>query len=214
MKYLFLLISLIIGMQVSAQEAELFVNAGPVLTKYNGELGSFDNSSGGIQIGLQFNKKEKLNGSLNFGFGAVSGEDINFGPQAQVSTEPNPNNFFKSNFIFFHYELHYNFIKKDNYQIYFSQGAGVFRFNPRNDLDEDLQDLTETRNEGEAYRNATIMLPTSIGATYFLPNDYGIGLQTGFYNTITKYLDNIGELGDNSNDNVLFVKLSVYAPLK
>jgi len=197
-----------------AQETEIFINAGPVLTKYNGELGSYNNSNAAVQIGLQFNKKKKLNGALNFGFGSVSGEDINFGPASEISTQPNPNNFFKSNFIFFHYELHYNFIKKKNYQIYLSQGAGIFRFNPKNDLDENLQDLTETRSEGETYRNATIMLPTSIGGVYFLPNEYGIGLQTGFYNTMTSYLDNIGELGDNSNDNILFLKLSVYAPLK
>lgn len=197
-----------------AQKTEIFINAGPSLIKYNGELGSYNNNSGAIQLGLQFNKQDKLNGALNFGFGSATGDDINFGPEVEISTEPNPNNFFKSNFIFFHYELHYNFLRKENYQVYISQGAGIFRFNPKSDLGEDLQDLTETRFQGETYRNASIMLPTSLGGVYFLPNKYGIGLQLGFYNTMTKYIDNIGELGDNTNDNIFFLKFAVYAPLK
>lgn len=214
MKYLFLLSFFLVSSLGIAQQTEIFIYGGPVITKYNGELGNYNNSSGSVQLGLQFNKKEKLNGSLNLGFGAVSGEDLNFGPQVEISTAPNPNNFFKSNFIFFHYELHYNFLKKAKYNLYISQGIGIFRFNPKDGEDNNLQDLAETRNQGETYGNATIMLPTSIGGTYFLPNQYGIGLQLGFYNTMTNYLDNISELGDDSTDNIFFLKFAVYAPLK
>lgn len=214
MKHLSLCLFLFLTNLAFGQKPALYINGGPAIMKYNGELGSYDNSSGSIQLGLQFNKKEKINGALNIGFGSITGQDINFGPRAEISTAPTPNRFFKSNFIFINYEVHYNFIKKENFNLYFSQGAGFFRFNPQDDLDNDLQELPETRSEGETYRNAALMLPTSVGGMYFLDNDFGVGLQFGFYNTLTSYLDNISELGDGGNDNILFFKLAVYAPLQ
>ena len=195
------------------ESQQIYIYGGPALIKYSGELGNYDNTSGSLNIGVQFNKKKKLNGSLNFGLGSASGQDVNFGSQASLSTDPDPNNFFKSQFVYFSYELKYHLIKRADYHIYISQGLGVFRFNPQDDLGNDLQDLNNTRNTDETYRNATVMLPIGVGGTYFLPNKFGIGLQMGFYNTLTNYLDNISELGDESGDNLLGIRLAVYAPL-
>ncbi|MDX1627056.1 MAG: hypothetical protein R3345_00070, partial [Fulvivirga sp.] len=161
--------------------------------------------------GIQFNKKDKLNGSFQIGFGTINDEDRDF--ISSNSSTASANKFFKTNFFYVNYSLHYNLIKKENLIVYISQGIGFLRFTPTDQFGDNLQDQPGTREEGETYRNASIMLPTSVGAIYLLPNQYGIGLQAGFYGTLTDYLDNISQLAETNNDNILGIRFAFYIPV-
>lgn len=212
MKVIIGILSVLLALPSFAQKKESYFHVGVSANSYNGEIGNYSDWSPGMQFGLLFNKKKRLNGAVNFGFGAVNGEDRNFGFQSNTGT-PTPNNFVKTNFIFLNYDLHVNVLKRENLIVYLSQGIGFIRFTPKDEFDEDLEPQDNTRNEGETYRNLSLILPTSLGVVYFIPGKLGFSFQGGWLNTSTDYLDNISELGDSGNDNTLSIRLALLLPL-
>lgn len=198
------------GGHVFSQAPSKFAHAGTSMISYKGDLSGYDKYTIAFHAGIQFNKKKRLNGAFNLGFGNISGENRNFtGP----NPDKEPNRFFKTNFIFLNYDLHINLIKKCNYSIYLSQGIGFIRFTPTDQFGNDLQEQLITRADDENYRNASFMLPTKVGGMYLLPNYFGIGFEAGFFGTMTDYLDNISQLGESGNDNILSYRFNFYVPL-
>ena len=211
MKYLILLL---IGTPIflSAQTRDKFVLAGANMNTYKGDMGDFNQWNGGFQAGILFNKKRKLNGAIQLTFGSVSDQQ-NVEGSTQISQAPSPNRYFKSNFFAVNYEVHYNIVKTSKWLVFVSQGVGFLRYTPKDEFGEKLEDQPGTRAAQESFRSSSFMLPTSVGAAYFLTNEVGIGIQTTFCNPLTDYLDNISELGSSGNDNILNLKLSIYLPL-
>jgi len=194
-----------------AQAPKKWIHTGISLNSYKGDLSQYDGYSAAFHAGIQFNKKKRLNGGFKLGFGSVTGENRNFSVENQADKAPNK--FFKTTFFYLNYDLHVNLIKKDRYVVYLSQGFGFIRFTPKNQFDENLVDQPETRADNETYRNSAVMLPTKVGAMYFLPNYFGIGVEAGFMGTATDYLDNISEFGsEEGNDNILAYRFSFYIP--
>ncbi|MEO1049980.1 MAG: hypothetical protein AAFX87_05125 [Bacteroidota bacterium] len=200
---------------VIGQDLDNYVYGGVSANGYNGDASGYGRFSGIFNAGLRFNRKEKLNGSLNLSIGSITSSNIDFNPSNFPGTNRIPNSFFETSFFSFHYQLQYNLIKKENLIVYVGQGIGFIRFNPKDDLNNNLQDIPETRAQGEEYTNISLMLPTSVGVVYILPNGFGFGFNTTLYNPLTDYLDNISDLGtDEGNDNMLAFGLSMYVPLK
>ncbi|UII32521.1 hypothetical protein LVD17_01540 [Fulvivirga ulvae] len=216
MKYL-LLTSLMLSMLwCNAQDStRMWLHFGTSINSYNGDLEGKKKYTSSFHLGLQLNKKKRLNGNINIGAGTLNGEDRDFTFDSNQTPLPSPNKFFKTSFFYINYDLHYNIIKKKNFIAYISQGIGMIRFSPKDDEGNDLADLPQTRAEQETYRQESLMLPTSIGAIYVLPNQYGVSLQAGYYNTITDYLDNISNLGNSSNnDNIVAFRFAFFIPLQ
>lgn len=179
---------------------------------YKGDLGSFEKWTIGYHVGLLLNKKKRLNGSFQIAFGNITGQtdDLNY-PGDPAKT---PNTFFKTNFVTINYELQYNIIKNEVMKLYLGQGFGIIHYTPKDEFGNKLQDQNNTRAEGESYGNISIILPTKLGYIYFLPNRMGLGIEAGFYNTMTDYLDNISDWGTKSGkDNILYFKFSVNVPI-
>ncbi|TRX61772.1 hypothetical protein FNH22_03055 [Fulvivirga sp. M361] len=212
MKVFIGILCVLLALPSFGQKKESYFQVGVSANSYKGEIGNYDSWSPGIQAGILFNKKKRLNGALNIGFGSLSSEDQTFGFQSNTGT-PAPNNFVKTNFLFFNYDLHINIIKKEQLILYLSQGIGFMRFTPKDEFDEVLESQEDTRNEGETYRNLSFILPTSIGIIYFTKRKLGFSFQAGIFNTNTDYLDNISELGDSGNDNALNLRLALLIPL-
>lgn len=221
---LFLLISLIFSNIFGLQAQRLkwqrlepvsLMEVGFSGNSYKGDLSSSYNKwSGGIKLGILFNRKEKLNGGVQFSYQSVTGQHLSLEPQAENEDDIYPNTFFKSAVISGQYALRYNFIKKDFFHFYLSQGIGIFYYNPQDVNSEELINQSTTRNFSEEYSSTSFYLPTEIGAIYLFRNGYGVGLQGKFFNVLTDYLDNISELGeDDGRDNILSIQLSFYAPL-
>lgn len=193
-----------------AQAPAKFAHVGTSMVSYKGDLSGYDKYTVAFHGGIQFNKKKRLNGAFNLGFGNITGENRNY---SGSNPDKEPNRYFKTNFVFLNYDLHINLLKKEYYSIYLSQGIGFIRFTPTDQFGDDLQDQLITRADDESYRNASFMLPTKIGAMYLLPNYFGVGFEAGFYGTMTDYLDNISELGEAGNDNILSFRFNFYIPL-
>lgn len=213
MKYVGALFLMLVTFFSFGQRKPSYLQLGVSANSYNGELGSYSDWSAGFQGSIIFNKKKKLNGAFNFGLGSITGEDGNFGSRENTN-DPAPNTFVNTHFLFLNYDLRFNLVKKQNWGLYLSQGIGFIRFTPEDEFGEGLETQDQTREPGETYRNLAVMLPTSLGAMYFLPNDFGVSLQLGLFNTGTDYIDNISELGESGNDNILSMRLALLVPLK
>lgn len=194
-----------------AQEApRAWLSTGPSLLSYTGDLNHYQQVNAGYSLGILLNRKEKWNGRINLSFGRLNGEDrlLNIPPGTLA-----PNDYFRTSFFALNYSLHYNMVKTDTWQVYLSQGIGIFRFTPKNADGEDLSEKPDTRAPGETFRNLTVMLPTMAGAGYTFPTGFGAGLETGWYNVLSDYLDNVSELGENGTDNIFSVRISLLVPL-
>lgn len=194
-----------LNIKASAQEqSRPYLTIGGGLLSYKGDMGSYDKSGMGFNVGLRLTKKKRLNGSFNLGIGSISDDDPNT-PVAQQISDVVPNSYFKSSLAYINYTLNLNLIKNEKWWVFVSQGIGFVRFSPKNENGEKLVDLDNTRETGEDYRTSAFMLPTSLGFIYHLSEDWGVGMNTSLLNTQTDYLDNISKLGKSGNDNVLAV---------
>lgn len=191
-----------------------YVWAGLSANNYTGDLDDdLPHYGPGIHIGLKLNKSKRLNGNFALGIGNLYGQDPNFNPAVEPPIKPNK--FFTTAFITFDYSLQYHLIKKERYLVYISQGVGLFRYNPKDEQDQELINLGTTRPASDNYGNISIQFPTAVGAAYFLSNQWGIGLQASYLNPLTDYIDNISSLGSKSgNDNVLQFRLMLLVPMK
>ena len=192
---------------------EIHLGIGPA--SYKGDLGnSYSSSTLLVSMGLKLNREKKLNGNVKIIFGSLTGQELDYSAIDPNGGTATPNTFFKTNVFGINYEAQYNFIDKKKIKCYFSQGIGLFRFNPKDQSNNDLINQINTRSLGESYRNLSIQLPTQIGAKYYLPNDFAFGLQLGFINPITDYLDNLGDWGNKTGgDNVLSIQFQLHAPI-
>jgi opacity protein-like surface antigen len=191
----------------------LEIGIGP--TAYRGDLSNgYRKWASAVHVGLKFNRKRRLNGHLNVAFGTVTGQNAGYAFTGESETTPTPNRFFRTSFVSVNYDLQVNLLKTPRWIVYASQGVGFMRFNPKDEFGNPLQDQLNTRTAGESYGNIAVMLPTQAGALYLLPNGYGVGIQGGFANPLTDYLDNISQWGNrNGGDNMLWLKFQFVVPM-
>ena len=191
-----------------------FIKVGIAPTVYSGDLVSKTAKLSSIAtLGIRFNQKEKLNGTFQVSFGALTGQNPNYQFKDDITTTPNT--FFRTSIVTIHYDIAYNFISTRNLKVYAGVGIGLFRYQPKDDLGENLLDQIETRADNETYANTSAVIPIKVGAAYLLPNDFGIEFQAMMMNPQTDYIDNIGQWGNRSgNDQYYSFQLNLLIPLR
>ncbi len=198
---------------VYGQNRNSYIQVGISPVAYRGDLGNgFSKWRMNVNLGLLFNKKDRVNGSAQIAIGSVTGQsdDREIGGSPDIT----PNSYFKTNFVAVNYELHYNIIRNEFLKFYIGQGFGFMHFTPKDQYGENLREQYETREEGESYGSIAVIFPTKLGAIYFLPNDFGLGFETGLYNSLTDYIDNISAWGDKGGlDNMWYFKFSLSIPV-
>lgn len=193
------------------QKVTKFFELGISPVSYKGDLSQgYEKWTSAFHIGLKRNNKERLNGHFNLMIGTVTGQDINYDyPSNSV-----PNNFVKTSLVSINYDLQFNLIKKEHFILYISQGLGLMRFTPKDEEGNKLGDKFNTRAKNETYNTITVFFPHAIGCMYFLPNNYGVGIQVGRFSPATDYLDNISQLSSYKKpDNIMAIKFTILAPL-
>jgi hypothetical protein len=164
----------------------------------------------GVQLSafMQFDPNRWLNVGLWFSAGEVQSENrgVRFFDQSEFQI----NDFARANYYSLHVEASFHLLKKSNYSVYLAQGFGFMRFTVFDRDKNNLANQLDSRAQGEDYSNLTVLLPTTLNAYYFLPNDFGIHFRTGWLNPQTDYLDNISEFGNSdNNDNLFILQLSI-----
>ncbi|MDJ1467398.1 hypothetical protein [Xanthocytophaga flava] len=191
----------------------LEIGIGP--TAYKGDLASsYRKWASAFYIGVKFNRKHRVNGHLNLAIGSITGQNPSYVFTGESETTPTPNLYFKTTFFSLNYDLQINLIKTPRWIVYVSQGIGFMRYNPKDEYGNNFQDQLNTRAANETYGSISAILPTQAGVIYLLPNGYGAGIQGGWLNTQTDYLDNISQWGNRSKkDNALWLKFQFIVPL-
>ncbi|HET8860384.1 hypothetical protein [Marivirga sp.] len=164
----------------------------------------------GVQLSafLQFTPNRWLNVGLWFSAGEAQSEnrEVRFFDQSEFQI----NDFARANYQSLHVEPSFHLLKKSNYSIYMAQGFGFMRYAVYDRDNSNLASQLDSRSQGEEYSNFAVLLPTTLNAYYFLPNDFGLHLRTGFLNPQTDYLDNISNFGNpENNDNLFILQLSI-----
>ena len=210
--FLFVFLPLLVQGQQSSYN--LYLTTGFGGTSYKGDLSSsYKSWTGTFHVGLVFNKKKRVNGYLHLMIGSVSGNNDSY--TFNSSQTATPNNYFKTTFVSFAYEFRINVLKKESYLIYFSPGIGLIRFNSKDEFGNSYANQFTTRAKAEEYSTVSFCIPLKIGGTYYFKNSCGIGMDIGFINPLTDYIDNISQWGNNSKkDNLLQASLLIYIPLK
>ncbi|WMJ74531.1 hypothetical protein RCC89_15355 [Cytophagaceae bacterium ABcell3] len=216
-KYITILIFLSCATQyVCAQDSRnptrfLEIGGGPAA--YRGDLTPrFERWSGMVHLGLKLNFKERFNSHVTLLAGNVEGQNINY--FSAFNHQYPAADYFKTRILSLNYNLQFHLIKTDQFMLWVSQGVGLLRFSPRDAFGEDLLSRTDTRAPNEDFSNVSLSFPTTLGAAYFFPNHYGIGLQAGLLNPMTDYIDNISQLSKNPvRDNVLMLKMVLMVPI-
>jgi len=200
---------------LSMPKVSQFLEIGISSNAYRGDLAGYEKFTQVFHLALKLNKKRLLNSRFGLSTGFITGENRLYAFTDESGGRTSPNTFFRTSIFSLDYELQVNVYRTRNFALYLSQGLGFIRFNVKNDLRENLIDFQETRAANETYNNFAFMLPTGLGATYFLKNGFGLGAQASILNTQSDYLDNISEWGIRSgNDNVLRFKFYLYIPFK
>jgi hypothetical protein len=199
--------------------SDKYLEIGISAVAYKGDLNhSYENFSSCFHLNLHFKKNDRrVNPYVGFMIGSVTGQNPNysFTLSDTAAATPTPNKFFRTSLFSLNFGFLINIIKKENFNFYIGQGLGVMRFNPKDENNKTLADQFNTRDDNETFNNFTFMLPTFAGITYRFKNDYSIGFQAGWLNTISDYIDNISTWGDRQKkDNILSYKFSFYIPLK
>jgi hypothetical protein len=199
---------------VLAQQAEKLIHIGTSANAYKGDLNdAYQKWTSSLHLGLKLNHSKTINGHLAVSLGNVSGQNPNFVPS--TDQRGNPENFFNTRLFTFQYDLQVNLLRWKNLTVYVSQGVGMTRFDPRNQFNESLVEAFHTRAPNEGYNQVAVILPSQIGLIYLFDNGFGVGLQAGYLNTQTDYIDNISQLGNKEgNDNILMYKFQFYIPVR
>jgi hypothetical protein len=190
-----------------------FLNIGLGGTSYKGDLvNQYESWGTTFNAGLLLNNKKRINGYFHLMVGSVSGDNPNYVYQQNLSATPNT--YFKTSLFSLGYEIRINIMKKDFFNIYISPGIGFLRYNPKDANNVSYAQQFSTRAPNETYGNGCVMLPVKIGANYFIKSGYGIGIDMGFLNPMTDYIDNISQWGNKSGkDNLLQINLMLYVPV-
>lgn len=211
--YLVFMANILLAQESDVQRKEVFFGVGPAA--YKGDLSdNFSKWSMVIHAGIKLNRFKKVHGNFALTIGSVTGQNINYSFDDGSQTTPEPNRFFTTSVVGFNYELHYNILNKERVKVYASQGIGLMRFQPQDEFNASLIDQLSTRALNETYGNITLTLPTQVGMLYVLPNDFSVGIQLGYHNTLTDYLDNISDWGTKAgHDNMFSFRFQVYIPV-
>lgn len=192
-----------------------FLEIGISANGYRGDLGIRNPKWGAaFQAGLKLNFKKRFNSHFNLAVGSLTGQNLDYQFESEAVSDATPNLFFKTSFISASYNLQVHLIKYKGIMVYLSQGIGLIRFEPKDAKGQSLADKFDSRASNETYGNISLLLPTQAGVNYVFSNGYGVGVQAGWLNPQTDYLDNISQWGNRKKkDNALLVRFAFMVPL-
>jgi hypothetical protein len=216
---LFLFVFVLLG-SVQARDTtkvrKKFLVFGLSANSYKGSLQSgYARWTPSYQLGLRFEKNKNVNGMISLCFGSVVGEDRLYQIPAKADPSVTPVNRFRTNFFGLGYEGQLILFRYHGLKVYASLGLGLFRFSVKDWDGNSLFEKDRTREKNESYSEVTIFRPTKIGFQYRFKNEMSLGMQGGWLNPSTAYLDNMNKLSNNkTRDNIAVFHFQFFYPIR
>jgi hypothetical protein len=212
----FCLASLSVQAKDSVQVWKRHLVFGLYSVAYKGSLqNSYARWTPAYQLGVRFQMRKHVDGQFHVSFGRFIGEDRDYKLPSRASIGVSPASRFESRFFAMVYETQFRLFRYKGFKLFFSQGIGLFRFSVRDWDGNRLLERDRTREKGETYREISLMLPTRLGIAHQFQNGLTLGLQAGWMNTMSRYLDNMDKLSNNDNrDNLAIFLFQAGYPLR
>ncbi len=189
---------------LKAQEWEFGVNVGAM--GYMGDLNrnnplNFTNPGAALNIRYAFTPYSGL--KLGFTVGGIKGDDAN----ANTDFERSRNLSFKSNITELALNYEYYFFPftpgsgKEKFTTYVFVGIAGFMFDPTAEYQGNTYKLRELGTEGQGtsinktpkYSNMNLAVPFGVGMKYNVFDNFNFGIELGYRNTFTDYLDDVSK---------------------
>lgn len=184
-------------------QKEKTIYGGLSTTSYKGDFSSYLTWNNAVDIGLVLNQNKKVRGEFQLRTGSITAQSLSFSSPIK--------SYVKTSFFVLNYGLNIKFIDiKDKFSCSFVPGFGVFRFNPKDIDNNNLNDQGNTRSKNESYNSMTIATPLKLNIGYKTDYKVRYNLSLGYINPMTDYLDNISMLADSKNkDNIFFLGFEI-----
>jgi hypothetical protein len=190
--------------------------AGFAAVAYKGSLQStYLRWTPSYHAGMLIEGKKLLSSSVGIGLGSYIAEDRNYRLPAKADPSLQPLAAIEGNFFTLSYELRFLLFRYHGLRIQFCQGLGLFRFSVKDREGNQLSEKPRSRAAGETYSQNSFFFPSSLFLQYQFSNQMALGIQAGWYNNSSAYLDNMKQLAQNeTRDNLASVRFLLSIPLK
>jgi len=205
--FIFLLACLCAFSQERSKMLEIGFAANALKGDLNPDYQSFQPS---FLISYRFYSEKRVNGRFQFTYGNLVIQNLN-PPFKEISQDELlfPVSYVKTRFFGLHYEAIVRIVEYEGLRVGIAQGIGTMRFDPQDINGNSLIDRNATRAKGEEYNNISLFFPSSLMISYLMKDKLLISGQLGWMNPVTDYLDNLGELAEESTrDNALSIRVS------
>jgi hypothetical protein len=200
----------------SPNQRKAFLSAGFSAVAYKGSLqSSYFRWTPAYQAGIVLEKKKLFSSYLGLGIGTYIAEDREYRLPSRADVNLKPATAIEGSFFTMHYEARFLLFSNHGWSIQACQGIGLFRFSVKDRDGNSLIDKPKSREINETYSQNSVFFPSSLLLQYRFPNQFGLGLQAGWLNCSSSYLDNMQNLAQNdTRDNLATVRFHLSLPLK
>ena len=185
---------------------DIIASIGTGTTTYFGDLkpnGDYFDPKFNLNLGLQYFFNTRISARVEAQWFSLEGADSETGENGKI----NRNLSFVSN----NYELNAvgivqafpnatRYYQRPAFNVYGFAGIGLLYFNPKAEYQGKKYALQPIQTEGVSYSRVTIVIPYGIGIKYKINPFFNIGLEGGFRQTFTDYIDDVSSTYiDNSS---------------
>ncbi|MGM0587498.1 MAG: hypothetical protein ACQETE_03705 [Bacteroidota bacterium] len=198
-------------MPVQKTNAQHYVSFGVGSNSYVGDL-TPKRSMGQLNVSVRYLKQldDNLAFKATLNIGEIEGEYKPGDPVQLLNTDREPNTFFHTRINSLDIGLRWTYWKTSFVDLYAGVGLGILTFNIQDDNNRNLDDRPETRLVDEEYSLRAAVVPLSVGLVLLKGKKISLQIEQSWNFTNTDYLDNIGYLGtENNNDYVIRRSLSL-----
>ena len=205
-----------LGKTDSSRAGTRFVCAGFSAVAYKGSLqNSYLRWTPAYQAGIVLEKRRLFSSCICIGTGSYTGEDRSYRLPSKADQNLQPSASFEGRFFTLQYEARFLLFRYQAFSIQATQGLGIFRFSVSDRNGNSLSVRPKTRASGESYSQNSFFFPSAIMLSCRFPNRMCLSFQAGWYNTSSRYLDNMDRLSLNQNaDNLASMRFLFSIPLK
>jgi hypothetical protein len=185
---------------------DLIASLGTGTTTYFGDLkddGDIFDPKPNVNLGLQYFFSKRIAARAEITWFQLKGDDN----QSKESGKVERNLSFSSNNFEFNvvgilqaFPRGSKYYQRPDFNVYGFLGIGLLYFNPKAEYEGKKYALQPIETEGVSYSRVTFVIPYGIGIKYKINPFFNIGLEGGFRQTFTDYIDDVSTVYvDNSS---------------
>ena len=171
---------------------------------YQGELAEdLENAQPGVTIGFQHAFEEHFSFYTSLHIGRIEGQYEPGEEFPGLTGNREVNRYFSSDITSLQAGINWTWLRWSLMHSYVGLGLGLMNFSIEDQAGRNINEMPDTRIDGESYTTRAMYSPIQIGVILFHSKKINILLEHSWNMTNTDYLDNIGYLGKKGSDTIV-----------